>query len=100
VVTPLSYLIQFRFGGPPATVTFLPAFWLLVPGSLGLLSVTRMLSDRATGIEGMITVLFVVTSIALGTLVGASLYKLLTERFGWSRLQIGRIAQYLRRRHE
>jgi len=97
VVTPLSYLIQFRFGGPPATVTFLPSFWLLVPGSLGLLSVTRMLSDRSAGIDGMITVLFVITSIALGTLVGASLYKGLTERFGWSRLQIGRIARYLRR---
>jgi membrane-associated protease RseP (regulator of RpoE activity) len=36
-----------------------------------------MLSDRAAGIEGMIAVLFVVASVALGTLVGASVYRLL-----------------------
>jgi uncharacterized membrane protein YjjP (DUF1212 family) len=35
VVTPLSYLIQLRFGGPPATVTFLPAFWLRVQERMG-----------------------------------------------------------------
>ena len=49
VAMPLAYLIQHRFKGPPATVTFLPAFWLLVPGSLGLQSVTRMLGDRVGG---------------------------------------------------
>ena len=49
VATPLGYLIQLHFKGPPAMVTFLPSFWLVVPGSLGLLSVTRMLSDRSRG---------------------------------------------------
>ena len=33
VATPLGYLIQLRFKGPPAMVTFLPSFWLLVPGA-------------------------------------------------------------------
>jgi uncharacterized membrane protein YjjP (DUF1212 family) len=97
VATPLGYLIQLRFRGPPATVTFLPTFWLLVPGALGLLSVTRMLSDRAAGIDGLITVVFVITSVALGTLVGAALYKWLTEKFGWWQLQIGRVGSYFRR---
>jgi uncharacterized membrane protein YjjP (DUF1212 family) len=97
VATPLGYLIQLRFRGPPAAVTFLPSFWLLVPGALGLLSVTRMLSDRAAGIDGLVTVVFVITSIALGTLVGAALYKLLTERFGAWQLQIGRVGSYFRR---
>jgi hypothetical protein len=36
-------------------------------------------------------------SIALGTLVGASLYERLTERSGWWRLQIGRVGRYFRR---
>jgi uncharacterized membrane protein YjjB (DUF3815 family) len=82
IATPLGYLIQYRFRGPPAVVTFFPAFWLLVPGALGLLSVTRMLSDRAAGIDGLITVVYVITSIALGTLVGASIYRGLAEGVG------------------
>jgi uncharacterized membrane protein YjjB (DUF3815 family) len=83
VATPLGYLIQKRFKGPPAMVTFLPSFWLLVPGSLGLLSVKQMLSDRATGLESLVTALFALVSIALGTLMGASLYRGVTEKLGW-----------------
>jgi len=96
VATPLGYLIQLRFRGPPAMVTFLPSFWLLVPGALGLLSVKHMLSDRVAGLDGLITTVFAFASIALGTLMGASLYKWLTERFGWWRLQIGRTGRYFR----
>jgi hypothetical protein len=62
-----------------------------------LLSVTRMLSDRAAGIDGLVTVMFVITSIALGTLVGASLYRMLTESFGAWQLQMGRVGSYFRR---
>src|SRR5262249_42261425 len=47
VATPLGYLIYKRFKGPPSMVTFLPSFWLLVPGALGLLTVKRLLSDPA-----------------------------------------------------
>ncbi len=90
VAVPLGYLIQLRFNGPPPMVTFLPSFWLLVPGALGLLSVKRMLSDSAQGIEGMMLAVFVFTSIAIGTLLGASLYKWVTERFGSWQLQVGR----------
>jgi uncharacterized membrane protein YjjB (DUF3815 family) len=97
VATPLGYLIQKGFKGPPAMVTFLPSFWLLVPGALGLVSVKQMLSDRTAGVDGMVAVVFAVASIALGTLVGASFYKWMTERFGWWRLQIGRVGRYFRR---
>ena len=96
VATPLGYLIQLRFRGPPSMVTFLPSFWLLVPGSLGLLSVTRMLTDRAAGLDGLVSAVFILASIALGTLVGASLYKWLTETFGWWQLQVGRVGSYFR----
>jgi len=97
VATPIGYLIQLRFRGPPAMVTFLPSFWLVVPGSFGLVSVTRMFTDRAAGLDGMVTAVFVVASIALGCLVGASLYKWLTEYFGWWWLQIGRVGSYIGR---
>jgi uncharacterized membrane protein YjjP (DUF1212 family) len=96
VATPLGYLIQTRFRGPPAMVTFLPSFWLVVPGSLGLRSVTHLLSDRAAGIDGIVSVIFAITSIALGTLVGASIYKALTEQFGSWQVQIGRVGLWVR----
>jgi len=98
VATPLAYLIQLRLKGPPAMITFLPSFWLVVPGALGLLSVTRMLTDRAAGLEGLVAVIFTIASIALGTLVGASLYKALTEQLSWWRLLVGRAAAHVRRR--
>jgi uncharacterized membrane protein YjjP (DUF1212 family) len=97
VATPLGYLIQLRFRGPPAAVTFLPSFWMLVPGALGLLSVTRMMSNRVAGLDGIITVVFVIASIALGTLVGASLYRGVTEAFGAWQLQVGRVESFFRR---
>jgi uncharacterized membrane protein YjjB (DUF3815 family) len=78
-------------------VTFLPSFWMLVPGSLGLLSVTRMFGDRESGLDELVMVIFSVVSIALGTLVGASLYRWLTERFGWWQLQLGRAGSYFKR---
>jgi uncharacterized membrane protein YjjP (DUF1212 family) len=97
VATPLGYLIQKRFRGPPCMVTFLPSFWLLVPGALGLIRMKQLLGDPAQR-GGLLTVAFALASIALGTLVGASLYKWLTERFGWWQLQIGRAATYIRQR--
>lgn len=96
-VTPLSYLVQLKFRGPPAMVTFLPGFWLLVPGVMSLLSVTKMLSDRNAGIDGMATALFVIVSLALGTLMGAALYRQATEQLGAWNLQLGRVGRYFRR---
>jgi uncharacterized membrane protein YjjP (DUF1212 family) len=93
IATPLAFLIQLKFKGPPAVVTFLPSFWLLVPGALGLISVKHILSDREAGMDGLMTTVFVFASIALGTLMGASLYKGLTEQFGWWQLQIGRVGR-------
>lgn len=97
VAMPLSYLVQTYFRGPPAMITFLPSFWLVVPGSLGLRSMTQLLSDHAAGLDGLVTVLFAMTSIALGTLVGATVYRVVTEHFGWWRLQIGRAGAFVRR---
>jgi uncharacterized membrane protein YjjP (DUF1212 family) len=99
VATPLGYLIQKRFKGPPSMVTFLPSFWLLVPGAMGLLTVKRLLSEPSR-FDGLVSVTFVLASIALGTLVGASLYKWLTETFNWWQLQIGRVGRYFRRERE
>ena len=36
-MTPVAVIIARHRTGPPALVSFLPAFWLLVPGALGLI---------------------------------------------------------------
>ncbi len=53
-------------------------FWLLVPGVLGLGGVKRALTDPG-GASGLMPVVFGFTAIALGTLVGESLYHWLAD---------------------
>ena len=48
VMTPIALAIARLPGGPPSQVTFLPAFWLLVPGALGLIGVTEIIGNPAT----------------------------------------------------
>jgi uncharacterized membrane protein YjjP (DUF1212 family) len=95
-VTPLCYLIQQRLKGPPAMVTYLPSFWILVPGALSLLGVKQMLSDREAGIDGLVTTTFAIVSIALGTLIGASIYKWFSDTKSWRRRQNRRFARWRR----
>lgn len=54
----------------PRLVVFLPAFWLLVPGSLGLLSTTALVTNPAGGGANALEVATVVCAIAAGLLVG------------------------------
>lgn len=56
----------------PRLITFLPSFWLLVPGTLGLMGITTM--GLGTGqADAVIGVITLVASIALGLLVGSAL---------------------------
>lgn len=61
-------------------VLFLPAFWLLVPGSLGLISVTTLVADRDRVIDTGLGVIAVICAIALGLLVGSSMGLALRNR--------------------
>lgn len=55
----------------PRLITFLPSFWLLVPGTLGLMGITTI--GLGTGrADAVISVLGLITSIALGLLVGSA----------------------------
>ncbi|MEU0494010.1 hypothetical protein [Mycobacterium sp. NPDC006124] len=56
----------------PRLVVFLPAFWLLVPGSLGLLSTTTLVTNPGGGGANAFGVVTVVSAIAVGLLVGAA----------------------------
>lgn len=76
LMTITALVIEFRFDGPPAIVTFLPGFWLLTPGSFGLMSVTGMASGLDTG-GNVLNLLFALSGIATGCLIGAFVYNAL-----------------------
>lgn len=68
----VSSVIEFGRPQLPRVIAFLPSFWLLVPGSLGLVSLTRVevAPEAAIGAVGGVTM--VMLAIALGVIVGAS----------------------------
>lgn len=69
VLTIVAYAVERRPTGPPALVTFLPGFWLLVPGSLGLIGLTEYFAaDTAAGIDDFLGAIGAIVAIALGVL--------------------------------
>lgn len=74
-MTPVVLWIDERRHGTPSLVTFLPAFWLLVPGAVGLIGVTEIVgTDSQVGAEDLGTALTSIASIALGVLIGSAAY--------------------------
>lgn len=69
-----SLVIEYRLKGPPALVTIIPAFWLLAPGSFGLASVTAMATAGMGTAGSILQLLFILTAIATGSLIGAFVY--------------------------
>ena len=72
-MTPVAALVAGQPSGPSAFVSFLPAFWMLVPGALGLVGVATMLEGNSSGQDTLITTASTMVAIALGTLAGSAL---------------------------
>jgi uncharacterized membrane protein YjjP (DUF1212 family) len=70
VMTPVAVLISRAPGGPPPMVSFLPAYWLLVPGALGLEGVTSLLHGDVSGLATLTTTLTTMVAVSVGVLVG------------------------------
>ena len=76
VMTPVALAVALLPAGPPSQVTFLPAFWLLVPGALGLIGVADVVGNPASAsVEALVKPLGAIVSIALGVLCGVSLFR-------------------------
>lgn len=73
VVTPMTALVARQPSGPAALVSFTPAFWLLVPGALGLVSVADLLGGDSAAGASLVATLSTMVAIALGVLAGSSL---------------------------
>jgi uncharacterized membrane protein YjjB (DUF3815 family) len=85
-MTPVALFIQRRDGAPPAQVTFLPAFWLLVPGALGVIGLTQLAADnRQAGWTDVGEMVFTLVAIALGILVGVALARPFSTRTRWDK---------------
>lgn len=73
-MTPVAAVAATRPTGPPAMVTFLPGFWLLVPGALGLVGVTSALGQGVDhAMTSVVTAGTTMVTISLGVLAGLAL---------------------------
>ncbi|MDN5771143.1 MAG: threonine/serine exporter family protein [Microlunatus sp.] len=70
LMTPVADLVARQRTGPPAIVSFTPAFWLLVPGALGLMGLATMLSGEGGAQQTLLTTVSTMVTIALGVLMG------------------------------
>ncbi|MCI2956489.1 threonine/serine exporter family protein [Agromyces atrinae] len=73
-MTPVVHAIAALPKGAPTQITFLPAFWVLVPGAAGLVGLTEAVGSNA-GLTDFVSALTTVMSIALGVLIGTALYR-------------------------
>jgi uncharacterized membrane protein YjjP (DUF1212 family) len=72
-MTPVAVVVARQRSGPPALVSFLPAFWLLVPGALGLVGVAGVLEGDLDATSTIITTVATMIAIALGVLLGLAI---------------------------
>ncbi|MDY6995555.1 MAG: threonine/serine exporter family protein [Actinomycetota bacterium] len=77
-LTLAALLIARRRDSPPAIAMVLPGFWLLVPGSLGLIGVAELFG--ADGDSALPATLISMIAIALGVQAGVVTWQLLRRR--------------------
>jgi uncharacterized membrane protein YjjB (DUF3815 family) len=91
VMTLVAYLLARLPSTMPVYAMFLPGFWLLVPGSLGLIGLTTIIATpEAASSDDLFAVIGSIAAVALGVLCGVELYRWLVaatrraERIGRS----------------
>jgi uncharacterized membrane protein YjjP (DUF1212 family) len=83
VMTFAAYVLARRPSTMPVYAVFLAGFWLLVPGSLGLIGLTTVLAlpDTASA-DDLLAIVASIASVALGALCGVELHTSLTRAGG------------------
>ena len=90
VVAPLAMLIERFPSAPPALVSFLPAFWLLVPGALGLIGFTQIAGNEpVAGASSFVDALISIVAIALGILIGIRVLRIAESAIASARHKSG-----------
>ncbi|GAB2523809.1 threonine/serine exporter family protein [Nocardia heshunensis] len=74
IAVPVAYLVQRSKDAPPTQVVFLPAFWMLVPGGMGLTGVSELVTKNdPNGLHVIVNAVLTILAIAMGVLVGSGL---------------------------
>ena len=74
MMTIVAVLVSRLPSAMPAHALFIPGFWLLVPGALGLIGLTQLAGDvRAAGTEDLVATVVSIFAVAVGVLCGSLL---------------------------
>lgn len=85
VAVPFSMIAARIKTSPPAIVMMLASFWSLVPGALSFEAVGEAAAGGGPGVTSLAATGAAILSIALGTLVGWSIFHTLDARLPWSK---------------
>lgn len=84
VMTPVAYLIARHPAAMPARASFLPGFWLLVPGALGLVGITQYAGEITTvGTNQLVATVASIFAVATGVLAGTQLLTVAAVTHAW-----------------
>lgn len=76
VMTPVAYWVSRLPSAMPQYASFLPGFWLVVPGALGLIGLTELAGDAsAAGAQDLVATAVSIFAVALGVLCGTLLFQ-------------------------
>ena len=90
VMTVAAYLLARLPSAMPVYAVFLSGFWLLVPGTLGLIGLTTVLAiPESASTEDILAIVASIASVALGVLCGVEFHTWLTRAGGRAR-RVGR----------
>ena len=71
VMTPVAFWVSRLPHGMPPLASFLPGFWLLVPGALGLVGLTDFATKGAApGTQDLMATVVSIFAVAVGVLIG------------------------------
>jgi uncharacterized membrane protein YjjB (DUF3815 family) len=79
-MTPVALAVARFPSGPSPLASFLPAFWILVPGALGLVGVTSLLEGDDSGVSTLVTTVATMVAIAFGVVLGMAAARALPGR--------------------
>jgi uncharacterized membrane protein YjjB (DUF3815 family) len=85
VMTPVATVVARTRFGMPAYAAFLPGFWLLVPGAMGLVGLTELAGTASGGasaaaIRDLQSAIASIFGVAFGVLCGTQLQLIFTSR--------------------